>query len=99
MRAVTSNLRIPKYLTDIPVMPVEICFKKQKLLVAAIYVPPSQRKNYFITELTKILNNIKGSHESTVILGDLSIQPIGQIIETFFSFSTLIKSNKTRKLN
>ena len=63
-------LRIPKCPTDIPVITVEIYFKKQKWLVAAIYVPPSQRKNYFITELTEVLNNIKGSLESTVILGD-----------------------------
>ena len=92
-------LRIPKCPTDIPVITVEIYLKKQKWLVAAIYVPPSQRKNYFITELTEVLNNIKGSLESTVILGDLSMQPIDQIMETFFSFSNLIKSNKTRKLN
>ena len=37
-------------------IPVEINLKKQKWLVIAIYTPQSQRKNYFITELTKVLD-------------------------------------------
>ena len=52
--------------SDIQVIPVEITLKKQKWLVIAIYTPPSQCKNYFITELTKILDKCRGSYENTV---------------------------------
>ena len=66
------------------------------MLVIAIYKPPSQCKNYFITELTKILDKCRGSYENTVILGDFNMQPTNQILKTFLednSFVNLIKSN------
>ena len=49
-------LKIPDCPSDIQVIPVEVNLKKQKWLVIAIYIPPSQCKNYFIAELTKILD-------------------------------------------
>ena len=89
-------LKIPDCPSDIQVIPVEINLKKQKWLVIAIYTPPSQCKNYFITELTKILDKCRGSYENTVILGDFNMQPTNQILKTFLegnSFVNLIKSN------
>ena len=80
-------------------MSVEINLKKQKCLVVATYRPPSQCKNYFITELTKILG--KYTYEKTVILGDFYMQQTSQILEFFLednSFVTLIKSNTCFKL-
>ena len=65
-------------------------------MVIAIYTPPSQCKNYFMTELTKILDKFKGSYENAVILGDFNMQPTNQILETFLednNFVNLIKSN------
>ena len=38
-------LKIPDCPSDVQVMPVEINLKKQKWLVIAIYIPPSQSKN------------------------------------------------------
>ena len=78
------------------VIPVEINLKKQKWLVIAIYTSPSQCKNYFITELTKILDKCRGSYEIAVILGDFHIQPTNQILKTFLednTFVNLIKSD------
>ena len=89
-------LKIPDCPIDIQVIPVEINLKKQKWLVIVIYTPPSQCKNYFITELTKILDKCRGSYENTVILGDFNMQPTNQILKTFLednSFVNLIKSN------
>ena len=77
-------------------IPVEINLKKQKWLVITMYTTPSQCKNYFITELTKILDKCRGSYENTVILGDFNMQPTNQILETFLedhSFVNLIKSS------
>ena len=62
--------KIPDCPSDIQVIPVKINLKKQKLLVIATYTTPSQCKNYFIIELTKILDNYRGSYENSVILGD-----------------------------
>ena len=89
-------LKTPDCPSYIQLIPVEINLKKQKWLVAAIYTPPSQCKNYFITELTKILDKCRGSYENTVILGDFNMQPTNQILKTFLednSFVNLIKSN------
>ena len=47
-----------------------------------MYTPPSQCKNYFLTELTKILDKYRGSYENNAILGDLSMQPTNQILKT-----------------
>ena len=89
-------LKIPDCPSDIQVIPVEINLKKQKWLVIAIYTPPSQCKNYFITELTKMLDKCRGSYENTAILGDFNMQPTNQILKTFLddnSFVNLTKSN------
>ena len=77
-------------------IPIEINLKKQKWLVIAMYTPLSQCKNYFVTELSKILHKCRGSYENTVILGDFNMQPTNQILKTFLkdnSFVKLIKSN------
>ena len=92
----SKMLKIPDCPSDIQVIPVETNLKTQKWLVIAIYTSPSQCKNYFITELTKILDICRGSYENTVILGDFNMQPTNQILETFLednSFVNLIKSN------
>ena len=70
--------------SDIQVIPVEIILKKQKWLVIAIYTPPSHCKNYFITELIKILDKCRGSYENTVIVGDCNMQRTNQILEIFW---------------
>ena len=65
--------------SDIQGIPVEINLKKQRWLVIVTYTPPSQCKNYFRTELTRILDKCRGSYENTVILGDFDMQPTNQI--------------------
>ena len=60
------------------------------------YAPPTQCKNYFVTELTKILDKYIGSNENSVILGDFNMQPTNQILETIWkdnNFLYIIKSN------
>ena len=92
-------LKSPNYPSNIQVTPVEINLKKQKWLVAATYTPPSQCKNYFITEWTKILG--KYTYENTVILEGFYMQQTSQILGIFLednSFVTLIKSNTCFKL-
>ena len=89
-------LKVSDCPSDNQVMPVEINLKKQKWLLVAIYTPPSQCRNCFITELTEILDKYSGSYENIVILGDFSMQPTNQILKTFLednSFVNLIKSN------
>ena len=76
-------LKIPDCPSDVQVIPVEINLKKEKWLIIAIYTPPSQCKNYFLTELTKILYKCRGSYENTIILGNFNMQPINQTLKTF----------------
>ena len=89
-------LKIPDCPSDIQVIPFEFNLKRQKWLAIAIYTPPSQCKNYFITELTKMLDKCRGSYENTAILGDFNMQPTNQILKPFLednTFVNLIKSN------
>ena len=86
--------------SDVQVIPAEISIKKQKWLVVIIYTQLSQYKNYFITELTKILDKYRGSYEGTVILDDFNMQPTNQILVTCLkvnSFVNLIKFNTSYK--
>ena len=62
-------LKVPDCPSDIQVMPAEINLKKRKWLVVAIYTTPSQCKDYFIAELTKILVKDRGSYENTNLRG------------------------------
>ena len=85
---VNSNIpskvqKIPDCPGDFQVIPAEINLKKQEWFVMAIYTPQSQSKNFFITDLTKILDKCRGSYKNTVILGDFNMQPTSQILETF----------------
>ena len=64
----SKKLKIPGCPSDIQVMPVEINRKKQKWLVVTILTHPSQCKNYFVTELIKILHKHRGSYENTCLL-------------------------------
>ena len=69
-------------------------------MVVAIYTQLSQYKNYFISELTKILDKYRGSYEGTVILDDFNMQPTNQILETCLkvnNFVNLIKFNTSYK--
>ena len=47
-------------------------------------------QEYFITELTKILDKCRGSYENTVILEDFNMKPINQILQTLFIFLAYI---------
>ena len=89
-------LKIPDCPRDIQVIPVEINLKKKKWLVISIYTPPSQCKNYYIIELSKILDKCKGSYENTAILGDFNTQSKNKILKIFLednSCVNLIKYN------
>ena len=71
-------------------MSVEINLKKQKCLVVATYRPPSQCKNYFITELPKTLDKYRESYENTVILEYFNIQPTNKYCKLFSKIITLL---------
>ena len=59
--------------SDIQILPVEMNLK-QKWLVVAIYIPPSQYKSYFITKLTKVLDKCRSNFENIAVLGDLNME-------------------------
>ena len=61
--------------SDIQIFPVEMNLKKQKWLVAAIYTPPPKCKNYFITELAKVLDKCRSNFEKIEALGDFNMEP------------------------
>ena len=64
-------------------------------MIAAIYTPTSQWKNYVVTELTKILDKYRGSYENTAILGDFSMQPTSQILESFLEDNSFVNLSNT----
>jgi len=65
-----QTLEVPK---DIQVIPIEINLKQRKLLVLAIYRPPSQNLVYFLSSITHLLDHYLKYYEDYVILGDFNV--------------------------
>ena len=65
-----QTLEVPK---EIQVIPIEINLKQRKLLVLAIYRPPSQNLVYFLSSITHLLDHYLKYYEDYVILGDFNV--------------------------
>ena len=53
---------------------IEINLKNKKWLLAAIYRPPSQTKQYFFEELSKMLDYYCRQYENFILIGDFNCE-------------------------
>ena len=55
-------------------MPVEINARKQKWLVLPIYRPPQQNSEYFVEEISKLIDKCS-RYDNVMALGDFNLEP------------------------
>ena len=74
----------------------EINLRKEKWLVISIYRPPSQNCEYFLNNLTKMIDFFADTYENYLIMGDFNIERSDPSLKTFLNSNylyNLIKSN------
>ena len=75
---------------------IEINLRKEKWLVISIYRPPKQNSEYFLNQLTKMIDHFTDKYENYIIMGDFNLQPNESVLKDFLSsnnLTNLIKSN------
>ena len=54
-----------------------------------IYRPPSQNKQYFLEQLSEIINHDSSIYDNYIILGDFNMEPSDSILKTFMQSHNL----------
>ena len=74
----------------------EINLRKEKWLVISIYRPPSHNSEYFLNNLTKMIDLSADTYDNYLIMGDFSMKPSDPSLKAFLhsnNLYNLIKSN------
>ena len=93
-----KNFDIP---SNIQIIPFELNLRKEKWMFMCIYRPPSQNKQYFLENLSEILDHYSSICDSYIILGDFNIEPSRSILKTFVqshNLLNLIKSHVSKEV-
>ena len=80
--------------SNIQVIPFEINLRKDKLLVASIYIAPSQKNKYFISYLTNLLEFYSTRHEKVIILGNFNKETENNVMKDFLQEHTFYNMMK-----
>ena len=81
---------------SIQAVPFEINLKKEKWLVISIYRPPSHNSEYFLNNLTKMIDLFADTYDNYLIMGDFNMEPSDPSLKAFLNSNNLynlIKSN------
>ena len=88
-----SNHISPK---DIQAIPFELNLWKEKWMFVCIYRPPKQDSQYFLENLSLIIDHYSSIYDNLIILGDFNMEPKNPKLASFmnsFNLYNLIKSN------
>ena len=81
---------------SIQAVPFEINLRKEKWLVISIYRPPSHNSEYFLNNLTKMIDLFADTYDNYLIMGDFNMEPSDPSLKAFLNSNNLynlIKSN------
>ena len=81
---------------SIQAVPFEINLRKEKWLVISIYRPPSQNSEYFLNNLTVMIDFFADTYDNYLIMGDFNIEQSDPSLKAFLNSNNLynlIKSN------
>ena len=81
---------------DIQAIPFELNLRKEKWMFVCIYRPPKQSSQYFLDNLSLIIDHYSGTYDNYIVLGDFNIDPKNSKLTSFmqsFNLYNLIKSN------
>ena len=79
---------------------VEINLRKEKWLVISVYRPPSQNSEYFLNNLTVLIEYFADTYDNYLIMGDFNIEQSDPSVKAFLNSNNLynlIKSNSCFK--
>ena len=81
---------------DIQIIPFELNLRKEKWLFICIYRPPLQNKQYFLENLSEIIDHYSSIYDNHIVLGDFNMEPNNIFLTSFmqsYNFYNLIKTN------
>ena len=87
---------------DIQIMQFELNLRKEKWMFMCIYRPPAQNKQYFLENLSMIVDHYSSIYDNHIILGDFNMEPNSPILISFMqslNLFNIIKSNTCFKGN
>ena len=90
---VLSNHISPK---DILAIPFELNLRKEKWIFVCIYRPPKQDSQYFLENVSLIIDHYSSIYDNHIILGDFNMEPKNPKSASFmhyFNLYNLTKSN------
>ena len=87
---------------DIQIMQFELNLRKEKWMFMCIYRPPAQNKQYFLENLSMIVDHYSSIYDNHIILGDFNMGPNSPILISYMqtlNLFNIIKSNTCFKGN
>ena len=79
---------------DCEMILIEFSIKTRKWLCIGLYKPPSQNENYFLNNLSLVMNRLTCKYENLILIGDFNMTVENKNLETFmnaFGLECLIK--------
>ena len=74
---------------SIQAVPFEINLRKGKWLVISIYCPPSHNSEYFLNNLTKMIDLFADTYDNYLIMGDFNMEPRDPSLKAFLNSNNL----------
>ena len=74
---------------SVQAVPSKIDLRKDKWLVISVYRPPSQKSEYFLYELDKIIDYFSVSYYNHVIIGDFNLELSTSLLKNLMSSNAL----------
>ena len=65
-------------------VPFEINLRKEKWLMISIYHPPSHNSEYFLNNLTKMIDLYANTYDNYLIMGGFNMEPSDPSLKAFF---------------
>ena len=73
---------------DIQVVPFEINVRKQKWLILPIYRPPQQNSEYFVGEISKLIDRYS-RYDNAMVLGDFNLEQGDKALPSLIQYHDL----------
>ena len=85
----SRRLSCEKLCDSIQAVPFDINLRKEKWLVTSIYRPPSHNTEYFLSNLTKMIDLFTDTYDNYLIMGDFNMEPSDPSLKAFLNSSNL----------
>ena len=81
---------------DMQIVPIELKFKKHKLVMFSIYRPPNQILSEFLCTLSSSIDFYTRIYDNILVIGDFNSKPQTPVLENFMKTHGLYNHVKTK---